>query len=88
MAKLSAKALAKYEASRNLGEELLAAAREIKAGKALVFTTSRCLRFSKHACARGCHSRNLRTCWASLPARCRDGSRGVVNPRELHVPYW
>ena len=34
MAKLSAKALAKYEASRNLGEELLAAAREIKAGKA------------------------------------------------------
>ena len=34
MAKLSAKALAKYEARRNLGEELLAAAREIKAGKA------------------------------------------------------
>jgi hypothetical protein len=34
MAKLSAKALAKYEASRNLGDELLAAAREIKAGKA------------------------------------------------------
>jgi putative transcriptional regulator len=34
MAKLTAKALAKYEASRNLGEELLAAAREIKAGKA------------------------------------------------------
>jgi putative transcriptional regulator len=34
MAKISAKALAKYEASRNLGEELLAAAREIKAGKA------------------------------------------------------
>ena len=34
MAKLSAKALAKYEASRNLGEELLGAAREIKAGKA------------------------------------------------------
>jgi len=26
--------MAKYEASRNLGEELLAAAREIKAGKA------------------------------------------------------
>jgi putative transcriptional regulator len=35
MAKLSAKALAKYEASRNLGEELLAAAREIKTGKAV-----------------------------------------------------
>jgi putative transcriptional regulator len=34
MGKLSAKALAKYEASRNLGEELLAAARDIKAGKA------------------------------------------------------
>ncbi len=34
MAKLTGKALAKYEASRNLGEELLAAAREIKAGKA------------------------------------------------------
>jgi len=34
MAKLSAKALAKYEASRNLGEEMLAAAREIKAGRA------------------------------------------------------
>jgi putative transcriptional regulator len=34
MAKLSAKALAKYEASRNLGEELLAAVRQMKAGKA------------------------------------------------------
>jgi len=34
MAKLKGKALAKYEAGRNLGEELLAAAREIKAGKA------------------------------------------------------
>jgi putative transcriptional regulator len=34
MAKLRGKALAKYEASRNLGEELLAAAREIKSGKA------------------------------------------------------
>lgn len=33
MAKLGAKALAKYEASRNLGGELLAAAREIKARK-------------------------------------------------------
>lgn len=33
MAKLNAKALAKYEASRKLGEELLAAAREIMAGK-------------------------------------------------------
>ena len=35
MAKLRGKALAKYEASRNLGEELLAAAREIKSGKAV-----------------------------------------------------
>ena len=34
MAKLKGKALAKYEASRNLGEELLAAARDIKAGRA------------------------------------------------------
>ena len=34
MAKLKGKALAKYEASRNIGEELLAAAREIKASKA------------------------------------------------------
>lgn len=34
MAKLKGKALAKYEAGRNLDEELLAAAREIKAGKA------------------------------------------------------
>jgi hypothetical protein len=34
MAKLSKKALEKYEASRDLGEELLAAAREISAGKA------------------------------------------------------
>jgi hypothetical protein len=34
MVKLSAKALAKYEASRNLGDELLAAARDIKTGKA------------------------------------------------------
>ena len=34
MAKLSAKALAKYEASRNLGEELLAAVRQMRAGKA------------------------------------------------------
>jgi putative transcriptional regulator len=34
MVKLNAKALAKYEASRNLGDELLAAAREIKSGKA------------------------------------------------------
>lgn len=34
MTKLSEKALANYEASRNLGEELLAAARQIKAGKA------------------------------------------------------
>lgn len=34
MAKLRGKALAKHEASRNLGEELLAAAREIKSGKA------------------------------------------------------
>lgn len=33
MAKLGAEALKKYEASRNLGEELMAAAREIKAGK-------------------------------------------------------
>lgn len=33
MAKLSGKALAKYEAGRNLGEELLAAAREVRAGK-------------------------------------------------------
>jgi putative transcriptional regulator len=33
MAKLSRKSLAKYEASRNLGAELLAAAREVKAGK-------------------------------------------------------
>jgi len=32
MAKLKGKALAKYEADRNLGEELLAAAREIKGG--------------------------------------------------------
>jgi putative transcriptional regulator len=32
MAKLKGKALAKYEAGRNLGEELLAAAREIKGG--------------------------------------------------------
>lgn len=35
MAKLSAKALAKYEAGRNLGQELLAAARDIRAGKAV-----------------------------------------------------
>jgi putative transcriptional regulator len=34
MAMLNANALAKYEASRNLGEELLAAAWEIKVGKA------------------------------------------------------
>jgi len=34
MAKLSAKARAKYEASRSLGDELLATAREIKSGKA------------------------------------------------------
>ena len=34
MAKLSPRALAKYESSRNLGEELLAAARQIKTGKA------------------------------------------------------
>jgi len=34
MAKLKGKALAKYEAGRNLGEELLAAARDIKAGRA------------------------------------------------------
>jgi putative transcriptional regulator len=34
MAKLKGKALAKYEAGRNLGEELLAAAREIEAGNA------------------------------------------------------
>jgi putative transcriptional regulator len=33
MAKLSGKALAKYEAGRNLGEELLAAAREVRVGK-------------------------------------------------------
>jgi hypothetical protein len=33
MAKLSGKALARYEAGRNLGEELLAAAREVRAGK-------------------------------------------------------
>ena len=32
MAKLSAKALAKFEANRNLNEELRAAAREMKAG--------------------------------------------------------
>jgi len=32
MAKLSGKARAKYEASRDLGQELLAAAREIKGG--------------------------------------------------------
>jgi hypothetical protein len=35
-------------------------------------------RFSKRVCARGCDSRNLRTCWASPPARCRDGSRGAA----------
>lgn len=34
MAKLSAKELAKWEKSRNLGEELLQAVREMKAGKA------------------------------------------------------
>jgi putative transcriptional regulator len=34
MAKLKGKALAKYEAGRNLGDELLAAAREIEAGDA------------------------------------------------------
>lgn len=34
MAKLRGKALTKYEASRNLGAELLAAAREIQSGKA------------------------------------------------------
>ena len=34
MAKLSGKALAKYEASRSLGEELLAAVRQMKTGKA------------------------------------------------------
>jgi putative transcriptional regulator len=34
IAKLSAKALAKYEASRNLGEELLAAVRQMNTGKA------------------------------------------------------
>jgi len=33
MARLSGKALAKYEAGRNLGEELLAAAREVRAGR-------------------------------------------------------
>jgi putative transcriptional regulator len=35
LAKLKGKALARYEADRNLGAELLAAAREIKAGKAV-----------------------------------------------------
>lgn len=35
MAKLNAKALAKYEAGRNLGQELLAAARDIRAGNAV-----------------------------------------------------
>jgi putative transcriptional regulator len=34
MGKLSAKALAKYEATRNLGDELLTAAREIKSRRA------------------------------------------------------
>jgi len=34
MAKLRGKALAKYEGNRNLGEEVLAAARETKFGKA------------------------------------------------------
>ena len=34
MAKLRGKVLAKYEASRNLGAELLAAAQEIKSGRA------------------------------------------------------
>ena len=34
MAKLKGKALEKYEANRNLGEELLAAVRQMKAGKA------------------------------------------------------
>jgi putative transcriptional regulator len=34
LAKLKGKALEKYEASRNLGEELLAAVRQMKSGKA------------------------------------------------------
>jgi hypothetical protein len=45
------KARAKYEASRNLGEQLLAAAREIKAGNAARVQRGVALRDDRNQCA-------------------------------------
>jgi putative transcriptional regulator len=89
MAKLSAKALAKYEASRNLGEELLAAVRQMKAGKAARVHHIKVPEILEARMRTGLSQQKFAdVLGVSSPlARWRDGSRGVVSPRGLRVLY-
>jgi hypothetical protein len=81
------KALAKYETSRNLGDELLAAAREIKAGKAAPVHNIKVPEILEVRTRTAFRSRGSPMFWASLPSHFRGENRDVVNPKVPRVHY-
>ena len=78
MRKMTEKQLAKWEKSRDIGQEILKGVRDIKAGR-----TGRRYTSSGRGKNRACHKRNLPDCWACQFVLCRTGSKGVASPMPL-----
>jgi len=81
MAKLSEKALRKRDATRDIGAELLASVREMKAGKAGHVHRVPVSAITKRARARDSRSNNLPRCSAFQRERCKSGSKADANLR-------
>lgn len=72
---LSDKELEAFEATRNIGAELLKSVRQMKAGKGCV-VLSPVISARKNS---ACRKPSLPACWGSRFAHCKNGSKGACN---------